>query len=173
MGSFLLACLTRFERATYRVGVCHSIQLSYGCVFTPLIIAKNFHKVKGEFVTICNSFREKFCDFNRRPSARLHDLAAAPGDDLSRLQMKLLKTDGAVEIALLLCPGQFRAETASPFCGFHSWLLSRSRRSAGPGNSIPQKPGKCNGGRPGKNRRLYRKITKLLYFFRVCATIWA
>ena len=24
-----LACLTRFERATYRVGVCHSIQLSY------------------------------------------------------------------------------------------------------------------------------------------------
>ena len=24
-----MACLTRFERATYRVGVCHSIQLSY------------------------------------------------------------------------------------------------------------------------------------------------
>ena len=28
-----LACLTRFERATYRVGVCHSIQLSYRHIF--------------------------------------------------------------------------------------------------------------------------------------------
>ena len=24
---------TRFERATYRVGVCHSIQLSYGHIY--------------------------------------------------------------------------------------------------------------------------------------------
>ena len=30
----LVVCPTRFELATYRVGVCHSIQLSYGHIFT-------------------------------------------------------------------------------------------------------------------------------------------
>ena len=43
-----LACLTRFERATYRVGVCHSIQLSYRHMRSMVIIASAGAFVNGK-----------------------------------------------------------------------------------------------------------------------------
>ena len=45
-----LACLTRFERATYRVGVCHSIQLSYRHKDSMVIIASAGAFVNGKKV---------------------------------------------------------------------------------------------------------------------------
>ena len=39
---------TRFERATYRVGVCHSIQLSYGRVLTGNYYSRDKWKSKGK-----------------------------------------------------------------------------------------------------------------------------
>ena len=55
-GVSLLVHPTRFERATYRVGVCHSIQLSYGCIFTAVIIADFFPKVKSENGQLLENF---------------------------------------------------------------------------------------------------------------------
>ena len=47
VGSFILVRPTRFERATYRVGVCHSIQLSYERIFyCPYSITDTRRKVK-------------------------------------------------------------------------------------------------------------------------------
>ena len=58
---------TRFERATYRVGVCHSIQLSYGRVWNdcPKIIANSRTKVKQKKRPHGDIFCLKRRDLNR------------------------------------------------------------------------------------------------------------
>ena len=47
LGAFL-ACLTRFERATYRVGVCHSIQLSYRHICSFYAVFKDYRPSGSE-----------------------------------------------------------------------------------------------------------------------------
>ena len=50
-GAFL-ACLTRFERATCRVGVCHSIQLSYRHICIKYSFFKDYRSIASESVTL-------------------------------------------------------------------------------------------------------------------------
>ncbi len=62
---------TRFERATYRVGVCHSIQLSYERILTfecMYSIAKFFRKVKGKIARRARRRARKFIPSASRKS---------------------------------------------------------------------------------------------------------